>query len=181
MTYLFQQLLSPHQFAGCGDAHKKSAELDPTEQLKIDKMQSRINAVAREIFDGKRDLAESTAGKRLSIDELRALFLFTPVSWVAKKGASWSFFKVLSVKIFCLYAYCFAKRSVRTRSIKMLNLWSSPASSQQLQGWEGTPEKGVPLTVVEAVSDKDKGTQTAKERAKRVPLRYTALLLPDQA
>ncbi len=108
-----------------------------------------------------------TVGKSFIREELRAVTLLTAVTWVMQLGnPTWSFFKLLCIKAFCLYAFSNCRRSVLTRNIQMMNLWRRPTPTEQLQGMDGTcsSQQGVPLTVYLAGSSKDKGTDTAREQ-----------------
>ena len=173
----FQQTMSKLQFLGCGDQHSRKGILEDADKKIMSELRKSLNATLPETGNNY----DRTVGKMVSMDEIRACCLLTAVSWLGSGGgrAHWCYFKLLCIKAFSLYAFSNCRRSVLTRHVTMVDLWVHPASSQQLEGVEGTcsQQHRVPLMVYAAGSNRDKGS----EKSDLPPAYAPSLLLPDQA
>ena len=158
--------MSELQFAGCGDRHRNDAVLEKEDTDRLNELRDKLD---REHGTKKKDVRDRTKGKSSTTDDIRALSLFTAVTWLSNGGKRhrWNFCKVLCMKALSLYAFSNCKRGVCARNLRLLNFWSRPASSQELERVRGTcssPVPGVQLRVYEAGTDRDKGTEMAQSK-----------------
>ena len=164
--HTYQQRMSELQFAGGGDRHRFDAVLENEDTDRLNELRDKLD---RQHGTKKKDVRERTKGKSSTTDDIRAFSLFTAVTWLSNGGKRhrWNFFKVLCMKALSLYAFSNCKRGVCARNVRLLNFWSRPASSQELERVRGTcsPVPGVQLRVYEAGTDRDKGTEMAKSNS----------------
>ena len=174
----FQESMAAFQFMGCGDSHSQKEALQQEDVKMLDGLRAKLNAT----LPRTGNTYDKTIGKSLSTDDIRALSLTTAVTWLSNGGSNtgWTYFKLLCVKAFSLYAFSNCRRSVLTWKVLMVNLWAHAANSQQLQSLEEacSAQYGVPLMVYAAGSDKDKVTDTVRDKpdSTDIPPAYVPLV-----